>query len=109
MGADAPDFADLDRRALAHRDAVLARIIIRGGGYHADRVSSQLQALNRDAPRLADLCVKVDETGRFSASPDSGSVSGRGFTSLVATLADISTDRAAAWIARLPELVEPRT
>ena len=98
--ADAPTIEEINACALAHRDAVLAAILIRDARSH--RVSNEIRALNWDAPRLVNLHVTLDAaTGRWSASADTGFVSGRGFTSLVATLADINIDRAAAFVARI--------
>lgn len=107
---DAPDIAELDRRALVNCADILARIVIRGSGYHADRASNEIRSLNPEAPRLPGLHVKIDgETGRWSANSDAGSASGRGFTSLVSTIAAVPIQRAAAWLAQLPELAEPRS
>ena len=106
--ASALDIAALDARALGRRHDVLARIVLRGTAYHADRLSNEIRSLGPNAPRLPGLHVKIDEAGRRSAHSDSGSISGRGFTSLVASLADVSVERASAWLAHLPELAEPR-
>ena len=95
--------ADLEACALAHREYLLDAIRLRGP---YGRPSPQLQQLNRNAPRLPDLQVRVTEVGRWSAITDNGCTEGRGFVELVSTLADVDVVRAAAWVARICEAAE---
>jgi hypothetical protein len=98
--AGAPNIAELDRRALAHRETVLAALIYRDARSH--RVTNEVRALNWDAPRLVNLHVTLDgDTGRWSASTDTASTNGRGVCQLVATLACVDTASAAAFLARI--------
>jgi polyribonucleotide nucleotidyltransferase len=98
MGAPL-DIAALNERALMHRRDVLARLVYRDG-----RVSNEVRALNWQARRLPGLHVSLDELGRWSACTDEGLTQGRGVCQLVAALADVTIERAAAFVARLPEL-----
>lgn len=93
------DIDALNAAARARPRDILARLTLPGG-----RVSNELRALNWDAPRLPGLHVRLDELGRWSAATDDGCVQGKGVVQLVATLADVSVERAAAFVARLPEL-----
>jgi hypothetical protein len=101
--SDTLDVSDINDRAVAHREYVLYRIRQRGP---YGRPTAELQQLNRSAPRLPDLLIRVSETGRWSAITDIGCTEGRGFVELVSTLADIDVTRAAAWVASICEAAE---
>jgi hypothetical protein len=89
----AADIDALNARALAHRDRVLAQLWYRDG-----RVSNEVRSLNWGAPKLIDLHVRLDEAGHWSVIADSGCAQGRGAVALVATLADVSVERAAQFL-----------